>query len=62
VTLYVLSGVMELAIWQHNANKEAGNFGDPDCFRQQLCKARLAMFAALGLFAAAKMASNNLVF
>jgi hypothetical protein len=25
---------MELAIWQHNAKKEAGNFGDPDGFGQ----------------------------
>ena len=29
VALFVLSGVMELAIWQQDAKKEAGNFGDP---------------------------------
>jgi hypothetical protein len=34
VALYGLSGVMELAIWQQHAKKEAGNFGDPGGFSQ----------------------------
>jgi hypothetical protein len=29
VALYVLSGVMDLAIWRHDAKKEAGYFGYP---------------------------------
>jgi hypothetical protein len=29
IALFVLSGVMELALWQQDAKKEAGNFGDP---------------------------------
>jgi hypothetical protein len=29
VALYLLSGVMELVIWQRKAKKEAGNLGDP---------------------------------
>ena len=34
VALCVRSGVMELAIWQQDAKKEAGNFGDPVGFGQ----------------------------
>jgi hypothetical protein len=36
VALFVLSGVMELAIWQQDAKKEAGNFGDPVGFGQYI--------------------------
>jgi hypothetical protein len=57
IALFVLSGVMELALWQQDAKKEAGNFGDPVGFGRtpKTCETsdgRLVMFAALGIGAA----------
>ena len=60
VALVVLSGVMELVIWQQDAKKEAGNFGDPVGFGQytedmrnkERTNGRLASVAALGIVSA----------
>jgi hypothetical protein len=34
VALHVLSGVVEFAIWQHDATKNADDFGNPVSFGQ----------------------------
>jgi light-harvesting complex I chlorophyll a/b binding protein 1 len=60
IALFVISGVMELAIWTQDANKEAGNFGDPvglgqyneEMRNKEINNGRFAMFAALGIAAA----------
>jgi hypothetical protein len=54
VALYVLSGDMGLATWQHAATNEAGDFGDPVGFGQYTedsSTRNLVTFAALGLVA-----------
>ncbi|CAE8633639.1 unnamed protein product [Polarella glacialis] len=58
--LFILSGVVELAIWTQDDKKEPGNFGDPLGFKQynedmrgkELNNGRMAMIAALGIVAA----------
>merc|ERR1719284_1642695 len=58
--LFLLSGVMELAVWTQDEKKEPGNSGDPvglgmyteDMRTKELNNGRMAMFAALGIVAA----------
>jgi hypothetical protein len=58
--LFLISGVLELAVWTQDAAKEPGNFGDPlglvmydtDMRSKELNNGRFAMFAALGIIAA----------
>merc|ERR1719434_507935 len=58
--LFLLSGVMELAVWTQDEKKEPGNFGDPvglgmyteDMRTKELNNGRMAMFAAVGIVAA----------
>lgn len=60
VVLFVLSGVLELAVWTQDPSKEAGDFGDPlglgmydmDMRSKELNNGRFAMFAAMGIIAA----------
>jgi hypothetical protein len=50
VALYVLTGDMVLATWQHDATNEAGDFGDPVGFGQYTedsSTRNLVTFAAL---------------
>jgi len=58
--LFLLSGVLELAVWTQDPNKEVGDFGDPlnlgmydiDMRNRELNNGRFAMFAAVGIIAA----------
>ncbi|CAE7573764.1 FCPF [Symbiodinium natans] len=58
--LFLVSGVLELALWTEDPSKEPGNFGDPlnlgqydiDMRNKELNNGRFAMFAAIGILVA----------
>ncbi|CAK9019617.1 Fucoxanthin-chlorophyll a-c binding protein A [Durusdinium trenchii] len=58
--LVLVSGVLELALWTEDPNKEPGNFGDPlslgqydiDMRNKELNNGRFAMFASVGIILA----------
>merc|ERR1719277_2472206 len=60
LALLILSGGIELFVWQQDPNKEPGDFGDPlglgmydmDMRAKELNNGRFAMFAALGIVSA----------
>lgn len=58
--LFLISGVLELALWTEDSSKEPGNFRDPlnlgqydiDMRNKELNNGRFAMFAAVGIILA----------
>merc|ERR1712061_2190 len=63
VALFLVAGVLELAVWTQDPKKEVGNFGDPlglsnifgyseDMRAKELNNGRFAMFAAIGILSA----------
>jgi len=58
--LFLISGVLELALWTEDSSKEPGDFGDPlnlgqydiDMRNKELNNGRFAMFAAVGIILA----------
>merc|ERR1719355_444956 len=58
--LFIISGVLEVLIWQQSDSKEPGNFGDPlglgmydtEMRNKEINNGRMAMFASLGIVAA----------
>lgn len=65
--LFLLSGVMELAVWAQDDKKEPGNFGDPvglgmynpDMRAKEINNGRMAMFSAIGIIAAEALTGKD---
>ena len=65
--LFLLSGVMELAVWAQDEKKEPGNFGDPaglgmynpDMRAKEINNGRMAMFSAIGIILAETLTGKD---
>ncbi|CAE8721616.1 unnamed protein product [Polarella glacialis] len=65
--LFLVSGVLELAIWTQDDKKEPGNFGDPaglnmynpEMREKEINNGRMGMFSAIGIIAAEALSGKD---
>ncbi|CAE8672146.1 unnamed protein product [Polarella glacialis] len=65
--LFLVSGVLELAIWTQDEKKEPGNFGDPaglnmynpEMREKEINNGRMGMFSAIGIIAAEALSGKD---